>query len=200
MSKRKKIGFLGGTFDPFHLGHLNLVVEALEKSGVEEVWICPTSLSPFKTDKPPVEISHRIEMLKLAIDGLENVHINGIEANSSGVSYTYETLCSLKEEHSDKEFILILSHDLLPHFDRWHRARDLLEEFQVFVAPRATKAYQEHSTAPWVLSKIKNKISDLRVVEVSSTEVRSRLKNGLYCAHLLPAKILDYIYKYKLYF
>ncbi len=201
MKNFEKIGFLGGTFDPFHMGHLNLAVEMLEKGSLDSIWICPTRISPFKTDSPPIDIKHRLNMLKLPLEGLDNVLLNEIEAHSSSISYTYQTLCRLKEqfEKEGKEFILILSDDLLIDFEHWHEAKKLLEEFSVLIAQRNKLKIKDQPIPEWIYSQIKNKILPVRTMEVSSSEIRHRLKNKLYCNHLLPLKTLDYIYKYKLY-
>ncbi len=201
MDRRKKVGFFGGSFDPFHLGHRHLVVEMLNKGKLDEVWICPTNISPFKASEPPIPIENRIKMIELSIEGLENVFICKAEAYSKKPSYTYETLIKLKQEvdNQDKEFILILSDDLLAHFDRWHHAKKILQEFPVLVAKRLDEPIEKQPIASWVFNIIKNKVLPMRAVVVSSSEIRARLKNKLCCMHLVSLKTLDYIYKYKLY-
>ena len=192
-----KVGFFGGTFDPFHLGHLNFVIEMLEKSDLDEIWICPTVLSPFKEKEPPINIKHRMEMIKLAISHMSNLKLIDVEAQNKEVTYTYNTLVELRK--NSQNLTLILSDDLLYSLDKWYQAEELVQSFPLLVGKRMHIALDEKSVAPFVLNQIKNKIIPIRLIDVSSSEVRMRLKNKLYCDHLLPLKILDYIHKNKLY-
>lgn len=201
MTKAKKIGFLGGTFDPFHFGHLNLALEVLEKGGLEEIWICPTNLSPFKTEMPPIDIQHRIRMIELAIEGIGGLSINEAEAFNAAPSFTYETLNNLCHQFGlqTQEITLIISDDMLPNLHLWHQAHALLQKFPIIVGTRPLLAVQKQIINPFIEEKIKNSFLPIRSMEISSSEIRMRLKNKLYCGNLLPLKTLDYIYNYKLY-
>lgn len=201
MSKTRKIGFLGGTFDPFHLGHLNLAVEMIDKGYVDEVLVCPTSISPFKLDNPPIAIFHRVQMIKAAIEGVSKLSLIDLEIQSNEPAYTYNTLCTLKEKFKsqDKELYLILSDDLLLHLDQWYQIKNLIDEFTLLIGERSREGISVSKIAPWIYEKVKNNFVKIRCMEMSSREIRLRLKNKLYCGHLLPLKTLDYIYKYKLY-
>lgn len=198
MKKSQKIGFFGGSFDPFHLGHLNLALEILEKSAIEKILICPTSQSPFKKKTLPIDIKHRIAMIQRAIKKISNLELIKTEAYNKNVSYTYETLCQLKKQGLHPT--LILSDDLLYDFEKWHQGQKITEEYELLVAKRDYIDLREEKIPSWLLSSIKNKILPIRLLDICSSEIRKRLKNKLYCEHLLPSKTLDYIYKYKLYF
>lgn len=200
--QKQKIGYLGGSFDPFHFGHLNLALEMLEKGGMDEIWICPTSLSPFKEHQPPIAAKHRLKMIELAIEGISGLKLIDQEAKSEKISYTYLTLNELKNDpqNQNKIFTLILAGDLLSGLDKWYKADQLLKEFSLLIGRRTDQPLDINQIAPWVYSHIQDKILAIRVIEVSSKEVRHRLKNNLYCQHLLPAKMIDYIYKHRLYF
>lgn len=200
--QKQKIGYLGGSFDPFHFGHLNLALEMLEKGGMDEIWICPTSLSPFKENQPPIAIKHRLKMIELAIEGISGLKLIDQEAKNEKISYTYLTLNALKNDpqNLNKSFTLILAGDLLQKLDQWYQAPLLLKEFSILVGRRTDQPLDIHQIAPWVYHHIQNKILAIRVMEMSSQEIRYRLKNNLCCHHLLPAKMIDYIYKHRLYF
>ena len=162
-------GFFGGSFDPIHFGHIALAVQLLEEHGLEEVLFCPAFCSPFKTAAPPVASpEHRLAMLKLALD-CPRFKITTVELDRKGVSYTIDTIRSLKM----KGLRLILSEEAAQHLDRWKESQALAELAPPLTGPRDMK--------------------------VSSTEVRERLKRGLYCGHLVPAKVLAYIEKHQLY-
>lgn len=197
MVKSQKIGFLGGTFDPFHIGHLCFAIEILEKSDLEEIWISPAYLSPFKIHEPPIDAVHRTEMIKAAIEGIPNLKLIQIESEINSLSYTYEALRKLKKKGGEP--VLILSDDLIYGLEKWHQVEKLLGEFELLVGKRESIILQKEKVAPWIWGKIKNKIIPIKRFDVSSSEIRDRLKNKLCCKHLLPLKTLDYIYKYKLY-
>lgn len=197
MAKDKKIGFLGGSFDPFHLGHLNLAIEVKEKTNLDEIWICPAYQSPFKKDAPPIEVSHRLEMVRLSIEGISYLKLIDIESKSHEISYTYKTLKALQKKGVN--LTLILCDDLIYGFDKWHHAKNILNEFDILVAMREYHPINLNQVEDWVYSQIKDKILQIRLLNTCSSEIRERLKNKLCCRHLLSSKTLDYIYNYKLY-
>lgn len=201
MSK-KKIGYLGGSFDPIHLGHLNLAIEAIERIELDEVWFCPTVQSPHKRGAPPIAIKHRLKMVELALQGNPKFKLIQNEALKEEAPYTYDTLLDLKQDpqNQDKIFYLLLSEDLLPSLHTWHKVEALLEEFPFFVGSRKySKHLDTNALNKFILEKVKNKIEGIRTLEISSRNLRDRLKNKLYCAHLMPLKVLDYIYQNELY-
>lgn len=197
MTKDKKIGFFGGSFDPFHLGHLNLAIEVKEKTDLEEIWICPAYQSPFKKEASPEEISHRVEMIRKSIEGISYLKVIDIEAKKKEISYTYDTLNALKEKGA--KLTLILSDDLIYDFDKWKNSKNILTEFECLIALREHYQIDPNQVKEWVYKQIKNKILPIRLIDTCSSEIRKRLKNKLCCNHLLSSKTLDYICKYKLY-
>lgn len=162
-------GFLGGTFDPIHLGHITLAVQALEEHGLEEVLFCPALCSPFKTNAPPAaSAKERLEMLKLALDH-PKFKIVTLELEKKGPSYTIETIRAL----NIPRLRLILSEESALDFPKWKDPQSLIR-----LAPPLTLP---------------------RTLPISSTDIRARLKQNLYCGHLVPATALAYIHKHKIY-
>src|SRR5262249_44608705 len=106
---KKKIGLLGGTFDPFHFGHLNLAIEMKEKQGLDQVWFCPARLSPFKLQEQATDGQHRLKMIQLAIEGLPFFQALDLELLREGPSYTIDTILELqRREGEGVQFYLIL--------------------------------------------------------------------------------------------
>ena len=107
-----KVGILGGTFDPVHYGHLDIAKQALEEMSLDELVIVPANLQPFKLNVPVTDSIHRVEMLKIAFDGMEKVKISEYELNKDEISYTINTLNEFKKiyEHdfrkSDVTYLL----------------------------------------------------------------------------------------------
>ena len=185
-----KIGIFGGTFDPVHLGHLNLAISLKELCNLDEVLFVPTGLSPFKENAPPaVSPEHRLAMLKLAIGQIQGFRIIDWELNQQGPSYTIDTLRRLSQEGAH-ELHLLLSDDQVSSFYLWKEADELARLAPPLIGTRLGSDALEIPQA----KKIKTPI-----FEVSSTLIRERLNKKMYCGHLLPSSVLDYIAQHKIY-
>lgn len=193
----KKIGFFGGTFDPIHFGHINLALYMLETQGLDEIFVCPARFSPHKEDELPVAKEHRREMVRLAIEPLSRFKLIDLELDRAGPSYTIDTLRMLKTLFKNYEFRLILGEDVLHGLSRWKDVEEVLSLAPPLVGARP-------SQVSILNSSIKNLISEgvvpAPIMEISSTDIRQRLKKGLFCGHLLPSKVLDYIYQNHVYY
>ncbi len=183
----KKVGFFGGSFDPVHLSHLNLAVELSEIKELDEVWFCPAFVSPFKQESPPSSGSHRSNMLRLAIEGFSNFKVLDLELERGEVSYTIDTLEFIKKTTPGISLFLLLGQDALSSFHLWHRYEDIL----AIATPLAAKRGPLDDSHPYIVNT--------RIMDICSHDIRSRLKLGLPCQHLLPSKVLDYICQYHLY-
>lgn len=194
-----KVGFLGGTFDPIHCGHLHLALEIFEKRGLDRVLFCPANCSPMKTDAEPlVSADDRMAMVKLAIAPISAFSLIDLEIHRSGCSYTVDTIRQLKAQHPKDEFHLILGEDLVPSFARWKEVETLIELAPPFIGSRHHRLPK--TDLPLALQKkVEEGLTLISLLDISSTELRQRLKKGLYCGHLLPAKVLDYIERKHLY-
>lgn len=200
----KKIGLYGGTFDPVHFGHLNLAIEMLENCKLEEIWFCPARLNPHKqANVPSVDIYHRLQMLRLALKDVPHCRVLDIEAKREGPSFTIDTLRELIaiEEMSDtpRQICLIIGDDAVPGFFQWNKPEEIVSIAPVFIGRRGTRAIEPLKGNPVICEALEKGSIHTHVMEISSTEIRERLANGLYCGHLMPAKVLDYIYQNRLY-
>ena len=106
-----KIGILGGTFDPVHYGHLSIAKQAIEELDLDQLFIVPAKLQPFKLDQQVTVGEHRVEMLKLAFNAFEKVIISEYELNKNQVSYTINTLNAFRKEYPDSELWFLLGTD-----------------------------------------------------------------------------------------
>ncbi|MCE5316997.1 MAG: nicotinate (nicotinamide) nucleotide adenylyltransferase [Parachlamydia sp.] len=198
-----KIGLFGGTFDPIHFGHLNLAVEMLEKRSLDEIWFCPARINPHKQEEIPTTAVHRLEMVRLAIEEHPRFRLLPVEVAREGPSYTYDTVRWLVDQEKDKahpaQFSLILGEDALQGFYRWNRVLDLVELVPLLIGSR-NRGQSELEGSPAVLEAIHKGLTPTRIMDISATEVRQRLQQGLYCGHLVPKEVLDYIKKHELYF
>jgi nicotinate-nucleotide adenylyltransferase len=201
----KVIGFYGGTFDPFHLGHLNLALEMQEKRKLDEIWLCPAKINPHKlSDEPVVSAYHRLKMLQLSTKHIPHFHVLDTEIKQEGPSYTFTTLKHLlKNEKSKKEpnqLALIVGDDTLKGLLKWHQIEEILNLVPLFVGSRtASFNPQEFSGSETINKALVVGWTPIRIMEISSTEIRQRLSQGKYCGHLMPKECLDYISKNQLY-
>lgn len=159
------IGVFGGTFDPVHFGHIQLALSVFEKGGFDQILWIPAKINPLKAASP-VSSKHRLQMLQIALKELPFFKILDLELHREGPSYTVDTLKLLKNEHPDTQFRLILGEDAIKEFHKWKNPEEIEKIAPPLVGPRT---------------------------EISATDIRDRLSRGLYCGHLLPAKVLDYI-------
>lgn len=186
----KKVGILGGSFDPIHLGHLNLAISLMEAKELDVVLFVPAQISPFKQIEPPhISAEHRLNLLKLAIAPIRQFDLLDWELKREGPSYTIDTVRKLAED-STMQLHLLLGEDSVPDFHNWKNAEELLELAPPIVGSRHTAACSE------ILQNAHVKIP---LFDISSTQLRFRLRQKKYCGHLLPAEVLEYILKHALY-
>ncbi|NGX52398.1 MAG: Nicotinate-nucleotide adenylyltransferase [Candidatus Anoxychlamydiales bacterium] len=190
----KNIGFFGGSFDPIHLGHLNLAIQILEKLKLDKIIFCPANVSPFKTLKPPIASSKdRFEMARIAIKDFKNFEITNFEIKNENISYTINTLKELKNRDNLR---LIITEDTLLNFDKWKDYKNILQIAPLIVGVR-NKFLENFKNENLNLDN-KNFVKT-NVFEISSAKIRKRLKSHKNCSHLIPKETLDYIYNRKLY-
>ncbi len=193
----KKIGIMGGSFDPVHFGHFQLALTLLEAHGLDEILWIPAKINPLKKQKP-VDDHHRLNMLKLALEDVPFFKISDCEIKRAGESYTIDTLKELK--NSENQFFLLLGDDAIPHFMKWKEPEAIVELATVLIGARKDAGLPDlaHLT-----DKIKKSFesgwTSTPILDISSTDLRIRLKNNLICSHLMPAKVLDYIAAHRLY-
>lgn len=195
-----KIGVFGGAFNPIHNGHLNLADYYLNSLKLDKIIFIPTSIPPHKTAEYLVSAEDRINMLKLAISDNEKYDYSDIEFKRDGKSYTYDTLCQLKEIYSDADFYLIIGSDQFFYFQNWYRADDILNMVTVVTAAREKDEYNSLLSFKNQYDNMKNTIvSNCDVVVVSSSEIRDNIKNGRDITSLVPQKVFTYIKDNNLY-
>ena len=200
----KSIGFFGGTFDPIHCGHLNLAIEILEARQLDEVWFCPAYISPHKLEISPTSVEHRLKMLSLAIEGEPRFKILDTEIKRLSPSFTIDTIQELLATQLGKSdphrFSLILGEDAFPGFFHWRQPEEIVRLVPLLIGSRSGFfPTEELKGDPRIIESIENGITPTRVMEISSTDIRDRISRRLYCRHLMPAKVLDYIYAHDLY-
>ena len=200
---KKQIGFLGGSFDPIHFGHINLAIQLKEIMQLEQVIFCPANISPFKTQSPPIASSEkRLEMVSLAISEIKSFVTLDYEVKKEGASYTIDTIKYLYNKLGDEvEIRMLLTEDTLAGLELWKDIEDILQIAPPIIGTRKGSPLGfVDNLQPKFMDVIRKNIVDTAKLDISSTNIRERLKKKLYCGHLVPTKVLDYIYKNELYY
>ncbi len=195
--QNNKIGFFGGSFNPIHFGHLNLAFELMERAGLKEVIFCPAFLSPHKKEQPAIASAEdRLEMVKRAVQEIKQFQVLDWEVKRAEVSYTADTLEKLKKKYPDSDLHLLLAQDTLASLTSWKGYKQILKLADPLIGFR-------NDVKPVIPAElkalVKNNLIPTRQLHISSTAVRERLKKGLYCGHLVPKQVLDYICQHQLY-
>lgn len=194
------IGIFGGTFDPIHNGHIGLALGLFEIHHLDEVWFCPARQNPFKKDGTAADFAHRIKMLELALADIPYFKITDLESRRPGPSYSIDTLRKIVNDQKGKQFRLILGGDAVRGFDRWKNYDEIVELAPPIIGLRNREdPFKDLQGDLKVIQKLKDGVTHMPILEISSTIVRKRIKENLYINHLVPPKVVDYIYQNKLY-
>jgi len=186
-----KIGILGGTFNPVHIGHLILAEEAREKLSLDKIIFVPANLPPHKLNGDIASASLRYKMLRLAVKSSKYFSVSDVEIKRNGRSYTIDTVKKLKGIYPGDELYFIIGSDLLKYLDEW---KDLSEITKLVKFVAATRP-------GYPLEKIPTYIATLpiRAVDISGFEIRQAIKNNKSFKYLVPEAVFQYITKKGLY-
>lgn len=199
---KKKIGVLGGTFNPIHMGHLILAESAYEEFELDEILFVPTGITNLKDPSVILDKKTRITLTGEAIGESNHFALSTIETDRPGTSYTYETLELLNKEYPNSEFYLIIGADSLFQIEQWKRPADIMKNAVILAAKRKGSTTQELLDK---IEEIKVKYNaDIRLlpctyIDISSTEIRDRIKAGKSIRYLVPQVTEKYIKKHHLY-
>ena len=192
----RKIGILGGTFDPIHYGHLLLGEAAREQFNLDRIIFMPNNLTTYKNRKEVTPGDLRFQMVKMAISDNPYFTCSRLEIEKSEGTYTYDTIQALKLMYPGDELYFIVGGDSIVSIDSWYRASDLLKSCVILAAVR------ENDDLPAVDKKRVELAgtygADVRLlnfnrIDISSTDIRERVKNGLSVRYLLPEDCIEFI-------
>ncbi|MDR0852150.1 MAG: nicotinate-nucleotide adenylyltransferase [Clostridiales Family XIII bacterium] len=198
-----KLGVLGGSFDPVHYGHLLLAEEALEQAGLDRVIFMPTHVQPFKQDASVSPVEDRLAMLSLAVGTHEKLGITTVEIDEPGVSYTIFSLRKLREEaNADDSIWFILGADMFVNLHKWYLSNELLTEFSFVAGMRPGSdqaAFAYYAAKLNVTYETEIAVIENRQFDVSSTEIRQRVRERRSVRYLIPDPVREYIDAHGLY-
>lgn len=186
-----KIGLYFGSFNPIHIGHLLVATHIREAAQLDEVWFIVSPQNPFKQMNELAEEQHRLEMVKLAIENVNYFKAIDIEFNLPKPSYTYITLKELTKKFSENKFHIIIGEDNVAKFKDWKEADWIMNNFDVLVYERKTENIKSN------MSNLK--FFNLPLFDISSTEIRNRIRNNQPIKYFVTEKVNYYIESSKLY-
>lgn len=197
----KKLGILGGTFDPIHNGHLYLARAAYEVLGLDKVLLIPARIAPHKVGLDCAPAKDRYLMTMFAISDEPNFEACDIELRREGVSYTYDTIKSLQEQYPEYELFFIIGGDTVEQLPTWYKIEELLKMVTFVAVGRPGYADVIDKAAQKLGSVVYEKVKMLDTEEfsVSSTEIRRRIRNRRNLIGLVPEAVQEYIYLNGLY-
>lgn len=186
-----KIGILGGTFNPIHIGHLILAEEVREKLALDKIIFVPAYLPPHKDNSDIAKAEFRLEMVKLAIKGNKLFSVSDVEIKRNGRSYTIDTVRELNVKFPNDDLYFIIGSDLLKYLDDWKDLSEIIKMVKFIAVTRPGYPLEE------IPSYIKT--MPIRAVDISAFEVREAIKEGRSFRYLVAESVFDYINKKGLY-
>ena len=199
----ERIGVFGGSFDPVHIGHLTIAQDAVEQLELDRLIFVPAAVPPHKQEKTLAEGRHRFEMLQLATEGNLSFEVSDMELQRGGVSYTFDTMTQIQAEHPGATLFFIVGLDSLVELHLWRNVDKLLELCTIVPFARggedpARVAEQIQLSEPWKTGLLERLIR-IHEIEISASEIRMRLAEGLSIRYLVPPEVEMYIAEHHLY-
>lgn len=195
-----RIGILGGTFNPVHHGHVYMAVEAITRLSLDRLIVIPNFIPPHKKAyrREPEDI---LAMLELAFRGIGKVEVSDYEIRREGFSYSYLTLEHFKAVYPDDELYFIIGEDSFIEFSTWKNPQRILELAKLVVFERRLYPFEKRKEAEGFITSSGHEVLflDSLILEISSTDIRRRVKAGQEISFLVPYFVAGYIKEKGLY-
>jgi len=192
-----KIGIMGGTFDPIHIGHLIAADNAREQCSLDEVWFIPTYRPPLKDNAPGVSSERRMQMVELAVAGNPAFRAVDIELKRGGVSYSYDTVQELQRLYPQHSFSYIIGSDRINDLAKWHRIEQLAALVTFIGLERPDEPIQLESLPSYLRQRVH--LCAMPAIGISSTAIRSRRSSGQSVQYMVPEPVFQFIGRHALY-
>ena len=194
-SRAMKIGFMGGSFDPVHVGHLVAAQDAYERGGLDRLIFVPTAQAPLKPGVVQAPAAARLAMLRAAADKDSRFEISDYEVRKGGTSYTIETARYFRAQFPGDELAWVIGADQVERLHLWREIAELVTLVEFIVLARPGWAMTQRTDIPG----LRLRWCPGHLVEISSTEVRERVGAGLPVDYMIPHKTVEYIRETGLY-
>lgn len=200
----RKVGILGGSFNPIHIGHLLMAESSIEEMELDKVLIMPLKNPPHKRKDSLLSDEHRINIIKLAIKSNPKIELSTMEMNRDGTTYTADTLEILTEKEPSNQYHFILGSDSFYQIhNKWMKPELIFRLSNILVINRGHAAKDQIEDHIEFLKGIYKDISisivNMPLIEISSTNIRNKIKNGASTRYILPDNVREYIDEFNLY-
>lgn len=189
-AKKRRIGIYGGTFNPIHIGHLIIANTVLNELNLDEIWFMPDNIPPHKNKKVAIDPRHRLQMLQRAVFDNPRFKIETLELERGGVSYTFDTMMSLKMLCPQDEFYFIIGGDMVKDLPNWYRIDDLMKIVNFVGVRRLGIDVETKYPITWI---------DGPAFDFNSSMIRDRIYHHKSVRYLVPDAVLEYIKREGLY-
>ena len=214
-SGTEPLGLLGGTFDPIHFGHLRLAEECADSLRLNEIRLIPAA-KPWQRSGLISGIDHRLEMVRLGVNGNPRLRLDARESERIGPSYTVDTLAGLRAELGEtRPLVMIVGSDQFLNLPTWHRWQKLFEFAHIAVARRANESFDLGELPAALAAMVTNRLTndrsalaepsgrvfsiEMTPLKISSSQIRTLVRTRQSPRYLLPAAVYDYILEHGLY-
>ena len=187
---KRRVGILGGGFNPVHMGHLIIAEQVRAQLDLDEFYLMPSFISPHVDQKETIDSEHRVEMLNLATSDNPHLSIELSEIVRQGKSYTYDTMKTLKEMNPDTDYYFVIGGDMVDYLPKWYKINELMEMIQFVGVNRPGSGTESVYPLIWV---------DVPLMDISSSMIRKKIKAHCSVKYFLPENVLKYIHKKGLY-
>jgi nicotinate-nucleotide adenylyltransferase len=190
-----RIGIFGGSFDPIHIGHAIIAQHVIGCGAVDRLWFMVSPVNPLKVDKERnVADTDRLRMVEMVSRPMEGVETSAFEFTMPKPSYTIDTLNALQAKFPDDEFYLVIGGDNWEVFGKWRNSEEILAKYHILVYPRLG-----HEVVIPEDLRDRVQLVDAPIIELSSTQIRERLRRGDSVRYYVPDEIFNYINRNHLY-
>lgn len=190
MAAKIRTGIYGGSFNPVHNGHIAIAREVRAKAGLDEVWLMVSPQNPLKSSTGLLDDALRLDMVRRAVEGEDGLVASDYEFARPRPSYTWDTLCALRRDFTDREFVLLIGADNWSLFSRWYHGDDIISHHQILIYPRTGYPVDASALPPGV------RLVDTGLYDVSSTLVRRLVGEGRDISRLVPPSVAGMVERY----
>ncbi|MGE5247654.1 MAG: nicotinate (nicotinamide) nucleotide adenylyltransferase [Verrucomicrobiota bacterium] len=211
------LALFGGTFDPFHNGHLRMAIEVREALGLPRLFLVPAAQPPHKPNQPVSPAQHRLAMVQAAVAGIEGISVLDVELRREGPSYTLLTVREVRAANAGADVLLLIGADAFFEIATWYRYEELLAECDFLLLPRP-RSVTDCTSAPGVRLELEESgcyslpgrsfrlpggrkvlCPDFPVLDISSRSIRDKVRRGRSIRGLVPPEVERYIAAHGLY-
>ncbi|RCX22666.1 nicotinate-nucleotide adenylyltransferase [Fontibacillus phaseoli] len=192
----KRVGIMGGAFDPIHLGHLLAAEAAREQYRLEEVWFMPSHIPPHK-HQAGVSGEQRLAMVEAATRSHPAFKPLDIELRRGGVSYTVDTIKELRGQHPALKLHFIIGADMVNYLPKWEGIEELTGMLRFIGLQRPGSFLELDALPPYIQDAVL--LADMPLVDISSSLIRKRISSGLSVRYMVPEAVYEYIVRSGLY-